>query len=81
MKRQRHASDIRLFLTKRMVIARPVGILNFIITPFSQTEDRRSAQALIHIMHDFEITINFDRVCRLFLEKYPRRMEYAKLLF
>ena len=45
----------------------------------TQTAERLSALALIHI--SYEIDISIDSVCKLYLEKYPRRMECASLLF
>ena len=44
-----------------------------------QTEERLSALAIIHSNYDAEIDI--DAICRLFIQKYPRRIEYASLLF
>lgn len=44
-----------------------------------QTEERLSALALIH--SNYEAEINVDQVCKLFLEKFPRRIERASLLF
>ena len=45
----------------------------------TQTAERLSALALIHIAYETEI--NLDTVCKLYLEKYPRRIECASLLF
>ena len=45
----------------------------------TQTEERLSALALIH--SNYEAEINVDQVCKLFLEKFPRRIERASLLF
>lgn len=45
----------------------------------TQTEERLSALALIHM--NYETEIHVDEVCKVFLQKYPRRMEKANLLF
>ena len=45
----------------------------------TQTAERLSALALIHIAYETEI--NLDTVCKLYLGKYPRRIECASLLF
>ena len=45
----------------------------------TQTEERLSALALIH--SNYEAQIDVDQVCKLFLEKFPRRIERASLLF
>lgn len=44
-----------------------------------QTEQRLSSLAMIHINYDVKIDI--DSVCQMFIEKYPRRMEHANMLF
>ena len=44
-----------------------------------QTEQRLSALALIHM--NYEIEISVDDVCKTFLQKHPRKMEKANLLF
>ena len=38
-----------------------------------------SAFALIHM--NYETEINLDNICKIFIEKYPRKMEKASLLF
>ena len=44
----------------------------------TQTEERLSSLALIHInSSDF----NIDEICKWFLQKHPRRLEKASLLF
>ena len=43
------------------------------------TEERLTALALIH--SNYEAEINIDIVCKLFMQKHPRRMEKANLLF
>ena len=45
----------------------------------TQTQDRLSALAPIHCNYDTEIDV--DCVCKLFIEKYPRKLECANLLF
>ena len=45
----------------------------------TQTEDRLSALALIHC--NYHENIDVDSVCKLFVEKYPRRIECANMLF
>ena len=45
----------------------------------TQTEERLSALALIH--SNYEAQIDVDQVCKLLLEKFPRRIEHASLLF
>ena len=45
----------------------------------TQTEQRLSALALIHM--NYEIEISVDDVCKTFLQKHPRKMEKANLLF
>ena len=45
----------------------------------TQTEHRLSALALIHC--NYNETIDVNHVCKLFLEKYPRRIECANMLF
>ena len=45
----------------------------------TQTEERLSALALINA--NYEMEINIDSVCKLYLEKHPRRIECASLLF
>ena len=45
----------------------------------SQTEERLTALALIH--SNYETHIDVDTVCKIFLQKHPRRMEKANLLF
>ena len=44
----------------------------------TQTEERLSALALIHINYP---DLNVDDVCKCFIKKHPRRMESASLLF
>ena len=44
----------------------------------TQTEERLSALALIH--SNYEAQIDVDQVCKLFLEKFPRRIERGSLL-
>ena len=44
-----------------------------------QTEQRLSALTLIHM--NYEIEIGVDDVCKTFLQKHPRNMEKANLLF
>ena len=46
---------------------------------FTQTAERLTALALIHI--SYEVDIDTDTVCKLYLEKYPRRIQCASLLF
>jgi len=46
---------------------------------YSQTEERLSALAIIHSNYDYDIDMT--EVCRLFMNKYPRRMECANMLF
>ena len=43
------------------------------------TEERLSALAIVHCNYDVEI--NIDTVCKLFIEKHSRRMTRASLLF
>ena len=45
----------------------------------TQTEDRLSALALIHCNYNESIDVN--SVCKLFVEKYPRRIGCANMLF
>ena len=45
----------------------------------TQTEHRLSALALIHCNYSESIDVN--RVCKLFTEKYPRRIEAPSMLF
>ena len=45
----------------------------------TQTEERLTALALIHMNYETEICV--DEVCKKFFEKHPRRMEKANLLF
>ena len=45
----------------------------------TQTEERLSALALIHL--NYETEMNVDTVCKLFFQMFPRRMEKASLLF
>jgi hypothetical protein len=45
----------------------------------TQTEERLSALALIHANYDTNVDV--DEVCKLFIEKHPRRIECANLLF
>ena len=45
----------------------------------SQTEERLSALALINC--NYTERIDIDTVCRLFIQKHPRRMESASMLF
>ena len=45
----------------------------------TQTEQQLSALALIHM--NYEIEIGVDDVCKTFLQKNPRKMEKANLLF
>ena len=45
----------------------------------TQTQDSLSALALIHCNYDTEIDVA--SVCKLFVERYPRRLECANLLF
>ena len=45
----------------------------------TQTQERLSALALIHSNYDAKIDI--DTVCKLFIEKYPRRIECSRVLF
>ena len=45
----------------------------------TQSEERLSALALIHSNYDVEL--NVDNICKIFIEKYPRRMMQASLLF
>ena len=45
----------------------------------TQTEEHLSALALIHM--NYETEIHIDEVCKIFLQKHPRRMEKANLLF
>ena len=46
----------------------------------TQTAERLTALALIHIF-SYEVDIDTDTVCKLYLEKYPRRIQCASLLF
>ena len=45
----------------------------------SQSEERLSALALINSNYDYNIDVN--RICQLFMNKQPRRMECASVLF
>ncbi len=45
----------------------------------TQTAERLTSLALIHM--SYEIDIDIDTVCKLYLEKYPRRIKCASLLF
>ena len=45
----------------------------------SQTEQRLTSLALIHSNYGFPIDV--DTVCKKFIEKHPRRMEHANMLF
>ncbi len=45
----------------------------------TQTEERLTALSLIHIHYETDICI--DTACKLFIQKQPRRMEKASLLF
>ena len=45
----------------------------------TQTEQRLSALALIHM--NYEIEISVDDVCKTFLQKHPRKMEKANSFF
>ena len=45
----------------------------------TQTAERLTALVLIHI--SYEVDIDTDTVCKLYLEKYPRRIQCASLLF
>ena len=45
----------------------------------TQTAERLTALALIHI--SYEVDIDTDTVCKLYLVKYPRRIQCASLLF
>ena len=48
----------------------------------TQTEERLTSLALIHMNYETDnIIISVDNVCKLFCQKYPRRMEKANLLF
>ena len=44
------------------------------------TEERLSTLAIVHSNYDAEIN-NIETVCKLFIEKHPRRMTQASLLF
>lgn len=87
MKRQRHIGS---FFSKRVArdeggkhkdIAENTSALRRLNTYLrcTQTEERLTALALIHM--NYETDIDKNRVCKLFLNKYPRRMEKASLLF
>jgi len=45
----------------------------------TQTEQRLTALALIHMNYQTDISV--DTACKLFIQKHPRRMEKASLLF
>ena len=45
----------------------------------TQREDRLAAAALIHTNYSMSVDVN--HVCRLFMEKYPRRLEAPNMLF
>lgn len=45
----------------------------------TQTEERLSALALIHCNYHQDLEV--DSICKLFIEKYPRRIEFANMLF
>ena len=45
----------------------------------SQTEQRLTSLALIHSNYGFPIDV--DTICKKFIEKHPRRMEHANMLF
>ena len=45
----------------------------------SQTEERLSALALVHC--NYQEDIDIDSVCKLFVQKHPRRLECANMLF
>ena len=45
----------------------------------TQTEQRLSSLAMIHINYD--VTIDIDTVYQMFIEKHPRRMEHANMLY
>ena len=45
----------------------------------TQTQERLSALALIRSNYNTQIDV--DEVCKLFIQKYPRRLECARLLF
>ena len=47
----------------------------------TQTEHRLSVSALALIHCNYNETIDVNHVCKLFLEKYPRRIECANMLF
>ena len=45
----------------------------------TQSEERLSALALID--NNYDTKVNIDTVCKIFMEKHPRRMEHANMLF
>ena len=71
-----HASTKLLFGER---FASALRRLNNYYMRCSQTGERLTALAIIHC--NYEAEINIDTVCKLFMQKHPRRMEKAYLLF